>query len=66
MQIMRGGQNGFPSARTVLNEAVLPGEFRGLPSANVGGVRDNAVRTAASKSNVFFTVKLLVELGIAP
>ncbi len=63
---MRGGQNGFPSARTVLNEAVLPGEFRGLPSANVGGVKDNAARTAARQNNVFFTIKLLVEAEVAP
>jgi hypothetical protein len=66
MQIMRGGQNGFPSARTVLNEAFLPGEVRGLASANVGGVKDNTARTAARQNNVFFTMKLLVEAEVAP
>ncbi len=29
-------------------------------------VTDNAIKAAASSSNVFFTMKLLVEVGVAP
>jgi hypothetical protein len=38
----------------------------GQLSAKVGVVKDNETKIAASKSNVFFTVKLLVEVGLTP
>ena len=55
----------MPSARTVVNN-LFPGGFNGFPSANAGVAKDNANRAQASHSKFFFTVKLLVEVEVAP
>jgi hypothetical protein len=43
------------------------GGHHGLPSATAGAtLSDNAKMAVASKSSVFFTAKLLVEVEVAP
>jgi hypothetical protein len=46
----------------------IPEGQDGIPPATAcgGTVVHNAIRAAASNSSVFFTVKLLIEVGLTP